>query len=271
MYFNFVGTDSEATAAQKAYEEKFSEYGDDVDGAFIYLLSKLEALWSEVDHHTLKKVCIRDTRLSDNLRRSIKDAPKLDEVFDLLKSSPYLTWFEIRILQRMANMAEITEAKCLIKCYEKYAFSKPCSAVMPYFYKQYIIPDHLTEVVAKLNVNSDRVKVSDLIVYCHRLDSVVGLPTGSTTLVNNKKGCLELSAIIPVHYSFHAYNKAKSLLLKLRSLHIQYLQVGSFSRIYAVDLTNSEEDQLLLENVASSSCCCKLYALPECVCMCSTL
>ena len=253
----YVGISTEDTAAHKIYEEKFSEYGDDVDGAFIYLLNKLEALWSEVDYLSLRKVCIRDTRLSDNLRRSIKDAPKLDEAFDLLKSSPYLTWFEIRILQRMANLAEIAEAKCLIKCYEKYAFSKPCSAVMSYFYKQYIIPDHLTEVIAKLNVNSDRVKVSDIIKYCHRLDSVAGLPAGSTTLVNNKKGCLEISAIIPVHYSFHAYHKVKSILLKLRSLHIQYLQVGSFSKIYAVVLSNSEEGQLFLENVASTSGHCK--------------
>jgi len=45
----------------------------------------------------------------------------------------------------MANEADVTEAKYLIKCYENYALNKPCSAVQPYFYKQYINPDHLTE------------------------------------------------------------------------------------------------------------------------------
>ena len=244
-------------ATQRAYEEKFSEYGDDVDGAFLYLLSKLEALWSEADYPRLKKVCVRDTRLSDDLRKNVKDASDLDETFDLLKVTPYLTWFEIRILQRMANLAEIAEAKCLIKCYEKYAFSKPCSAVMSYFYKQYIIPDHLTKVIAKLNVNSDRVKVSDLIKYCQRLDSVAGLPIGSTTLVNNKKGCLEIIGIIPVQYSFHAYNKAKSILVKLRSFHIQYFQVGSFPKIYALSICNTEESQLTLETVVSAAGHCK--------------
>jgi len=221
------------------------------------MLNKLEALWSKADYRCLKKACVRDSRLSENLRKNVKDAPDLEEIFDILKKSPYLTWFEIRILKRMANMAEIAEAKCLLKCYENYAFTKPCSAVMSYFYEQYIIPDHLTKVVAKLNVIPDSVKVFDIIKYCHSLDSIAGLPTGSTTLVNSNQGCLEISAVISLHYSFHAYNKAKSILLKLRSLHIQYFQVGSFSKIYAVDLSSSEESKLLLEKVASTSGQCK--------------
>jgi len=240
------------------YEEKFSEYGDDVDGAFLHLLNKLEALWSEVDFNSLRKICIRDIRISESLRKSLHSECTLEETFDLLKRSPFLTWFEIRILKRMANEADVTEAKCLIKCYENYAFNKPCSAVQPYFYKAYINPDHLTEVTAKLNLNSEKIIVSDLIKYCLKLDGVAGVPPGSSTLLQYKEGCLEFSVVIPKEYSFHAYNKAKGILLKLRPLHIQYHQVGSYPKIFTVNLCNAKEDDILLDNLCSTAKQCKL-------------
>ena len=265
---NFEFSGSESIGGEKTYEEKFSEFGDDVDGAFLYLLNKLEVLWSETDYRGLQKICVRDTRLSESLRKSINNAHTLEKTFDLLKSSPYFTWFEIRILRRMATVADITEAKCLIKCYENYAFTKPCSAVQPYFYKHYIIPDHLTKVTAKLNVNPEKVTVSDLIKYCLQLDGIAGLPAGSSTLIEKKEGCLEFSAVIPTYYSFHAFNKAKGILLKLRPLHMYYHQVGSFPQIYTVDLSNTEEANILLNNLSSTAKHCKLYIEIYCtVCM----
>ena len=51
--------------AWRTYKERFSE--DDVEASFLYLVSKLEALWSEVDFSELKKICKRDNRLSNEL------------------------------------------------------------------------------------------------------------------------------------------------------------------------------------------------------------
>jgi len=242
-----------------AHEEKFNEFQDDVDGAFLHLLNNLEALWSEANYHRLQNICVRDSRLSDNLRTSITNCNGIGNIFNLLKGSPHFTWFEIRILQRMANEADIAEAKCLIKRYENYAFNKPCSAVQPYFYKQYINPDHLTEVTAKLNVNPENLTVFDLINHCLQLDGVAGLPPGSSTLIKNKEGCLEFSTVIPRDYSFHAHNKAKSILLKLRPLHVYYHQVGYFPKIYTVNLSNTKEANILLDNLSSTAKHCKLY------------
>jgi len=69
-------------AGERAYEEKFSEYGDDVDGAFLYLLNKLEALWSEADFNSLRKICIRDIILSESLRNSLHNACTLEKTFN---------------------------------------------------------------------------------------------------------------------------------------------------------------------------------------------
>jgi len=239
--------------SERSYEERFNEFENDVDGAFLYLLNKLEALWSEVDYHNLQKICIRDIRLSEDLKKSISDAETLEKTINLLKKSPYLTWFEIRILHRMAIEAGITEAKQLIKCYKNYAFSKPCSAVRPYFYPEYVVPDHLTKVISKLNVDSHKIKVNDLIDYCLRLDSIDGLSPGSSTLINNKDGCMEISTIIPAYYSYHAFDKAKCILLKFRSLHVQYHQIGSFAKIYTTNMCNSEENQIMLDDLSSSA------------------
>jgi len=233
------------TASNRAYEKEFDEFENDVDGAFLYLLDKLETLWEKSNYHSLQKLCIRDARLSESLRKNIKEeAPTLDEMFDLLKTSPYFTWFEIRILKRMANVAKVSEAKCLIKSYENYAFNKPCSEVQPYFHKHYIHSEHLTLVTAKLNKNFKNIIVGDLVKYCHGLDSIADLPSESFAIVNNEGGCVEISAIIPTCYAYHAYNQAKKILLKLRQHHIQYLKVGAFPELHAY---SDVENQLYME------------------------
>ena len=229
----------------------------------MYLLDKLEALWGEENYQSLRKVCIRDTWIPESLRKNIKLAPNLEEVFNLLKESPYLTWFEIRILQRIAKMVENSEAKCLLTIYEKYAFSKRCSEVQQHFLKQYVIPEYLTQVTTKLNANLEKVLVSDMIKYCNKLGSIVEAPTESVALINCKSGCVEIHMVILTSYSYYAYSKAKSMLLKLRQLNVQYLQIGSLDKLYPNRLTLDERSQLLLKEfqAAAAALHCKLCML----------
>ena len=237
----------------KHYEERFSE--DDVENAFIYLLEKLEALWSEVDIHKLKNVCTRDVRLPNELKSSLRDAPGLDKMFDLLTSSPFCTWLEITILKRMAKAADIPEATKLIETFEKCVHSRKCSEVELYFKKQYINPDHLTLVSAKLNENAEHLIVADLIKYCHKLETILKLPATSNVLIKYRKGCLEISFVIPKYCCLYAFEIARSSSFKFRSIHVQYLQVGIFSKIYTSNLTEKENAKWLLEQVSSSLNC----------------
>ena len=229
--------------ALRAYKEKFSE--DDVEASFLYLVSKLEALWSEVDFSELKKICKRDNRLSNELRSDVKKAPNLEETFDLLTTSPFCTWLELRILKRMAKVADVPEAIDMINVFEECVHKRKCSEVELYFIKQYINPDHLTLVEAKLNKNANDLIVSDLINYCHKLESICGIPAESSIPIRSEEGCLEICFAIPTYCCLHAYEIAKSNFFKLRPIHIRYLQIGKFPRIYAVGQKMSTDNSFL--------------------------
>ena len=154
-------------------KERFSE--DDVVSGFLYLLHKLETLWSESDFSQLKKVCVRDTRLPNELRKNLKNATDLDETFDLLTKSPFCTWLEIRILKRMAVVADIPEATYMICTFEECVHSRKCANVKQYIKKEYMNPEHFEKVIAKLNDNFQHWVVADLIQYCHKLEAVYKL------------------------------------------------------------------------------------------------
>ena len=180
-------------ADDKAFiSERFSE--DDVEASFLYLLSKLEALWSEVDCSELRKICKRDDRLSNELRNDVRKAPDLGKTFDLLTNSPICNWLELRILKRMAKVADVPEASDMINIFEECVHKRKCSEVKQYFKKQYINPDHLTLVEAKLNRSADDLIVSDLIEYCHKLETILKLPpeSGIPISIESEEGCLKV-------------------------------------------------------------------------------
>ena len=236
--------------ALRVYKERFSE--DDVEASFLYLVSKLEALWSEADFSELKKICKRDNRLSNELRNDVRKAPDLEETFDLLTTSPFCTWLELRILKCMAKVADVPEAMDMINVFEECVHKRKCSEVKPYFKKQYINPDHLTLVEAKFNKNPDNLIVSDLIEYCHKLEGIFKIPAESSIPIRSEEGCLEIRFAIPTYCCLHAYEVAKSNFFKLRPIHIRYLQIGVYPRIYAVGQEIISTDNSFLKWISSS-------------------
>ena len=198
-----------------------------------------------MDFSELKKICKRDNRLPNELRSNVKQAPDLEETFDLLTTSPFCTWLELRILKRMAKVADVPEATDMINIFEECVHKRKCSEVKPYFKEQYINPDHLTLVVAKLNKNADNLFVSDLINYCHKLESIFRIPAESSIPVSSEEGCLEIRFAIPTYCCLHAYETAKNNFFKLRPIHIRYLQIGIFPKVYAVGQEINTDDSFL--------------------------
>ena len=250
VYVLYIITDNRDFTS---YQERFRE--DDVVGSFLYLLNKLEALWSEVDFSELKKICKRDNRLSNELRSNVGNANDLEETLDLLSNSPFCSWLELRILKRMARVANVPEATDMINVFEECVHNRKCSEVTVYFIKEYINPDHLTLVEAKLNRNADDLIVSDLIEYCHKLESICKIPHESSALVGTEKGCLKVCFAIPTYCYLHAYEIVKSDFWRLRPIHIQYLQIGTYPRIYAIGNQRISTDQSFLKWISSFDIC----------------
>jgi len=239
------------------YKERFSE--EDVEEAFQYLLHKLEAFWDGVDIGVLKKACNRDVRLTNDLKTKLENVTDLNILFNILSNSPFCTWLDIKILKCMANLAEIPEAKELIKIFEECVHNRKCSEVELYFREQYINPDHLATVIAKLNENAKHLVVADLIKHCNKLETILRLPAGSTTLINDKEGCLEICFVIPIYCYLHAYEMAKNKFFMFRSIHVQYLQIGTFDKIYTLNLAEAETAKHFFRRISSFSNC-KLHA-----------
>ena len=235
------------------YRERFSE--DDVETSFVYMLSRLEELWSDVEFSKLKNTCKRDRRLSDKLRIDLQSTTNLEEIFDLLSNSQFCSWLEIRILKCMAKVANVPEATSMLNIFEECVYSRRCSEVGTYFKKTYFNPDHLTLVVAKLNKNAEDVTVSDLIRYCYEQESILQLPPESITLVGSSKGCLEIYMVIPCYCYLYAYEMSKSFFFKLRPFNVQYLQIGTFSKVYTMNLTETIEAKSSIAEISSRNNC----------------
>ena len=235
------------------YRERFSE--DDVETSFVYMLSRLEELWSNVEFSKLKNACKRDGRLSDELKNDLRSTTTLEEIFDLLSDSQFCTWLEIRILKCMAKVAGIPEATSMLNIFEECVHSRKCSEVRVYFKKKYVNPDHLTLVVSKLNKNAENIIVADLIKYCYKQESILQLSPGSITPVNSNTGCLEVYMVIPCYCYMYAYEVIKSCFFKLRPLNIQYLQIGTFPKVYTTNMTKSTEAKSLLTEISSFDDC----------------
>ena len=252
MYIHVSITDYEENPTLRHYKEKFCD--DDVEYAFYCLLQKLIDLWSGVDVHELKLFCKWDFRLPHDLTTELNNVNNLEKAFDLLVKTPFCTWLEIRMLERMAKVAKIPEAKILIDMFKKYVHSRKCSEVELYFKKKYIDPDHVTLVTAKFNENAENLTVAELIDYCHRLETIIKLDESSAPM-KYKKGCLEICfATSKIHYLL-AFEIAKSNFFKFRFIHIQYLEVGTLPRIYTVNLSEAENAEFILKRISSISNC----------------
>ena len=243
-----------ATLNSRTYKERFSEI-EDVEASFLYLLNKLEALWSTVDFSDLKKICKRDNRFSEKLKSDVTDATNLEKTLDILATSPFCSWLELRILKRMAIVADVPEATLMISVFEECVHKRKCSEVQSYFRKQYINPDHLTLVKAKLNQNADDLMVCDLIKYCHKLESLCRIPAESSTLIGSKEGCLKICFAIPTYCCLHAYETAKNNIFKLRHIHIHYLKIGKFDTIFALQSADTDSDGLFLSWISRIDNC----------------
>ena len=247
-YYAYVGNED--------YRKRFSK--GDVETLFVYVLNKLEELWSNVEFSKLKNVCKRDRRLSDELRSKLTSVNSLEEIFDLLSNSPFCNWLEIRILKCMAEVADVPEATSMLNIFEECVHNRKCSEVEKHFAKNFINPEHLTTVIAKLNKNAKDMIVADLIEYYHSLESFLRLPPESTTLVDSNAGCLEIHITIPCYCCINAYEVAKCRFFKLRAFNIQYLQIGIFPKVFANNVIKPIEAKSILDEISSSHDICKL-------------
>ena len=224
-----------------AYTERFKD--DDAVCAFAYLFNKLGILFGEVNFMRLKKACIqRGTPLPSEFKQRIKAAVELDDLLDVLDDPVYCNWMNIRLLKRIVKTIDIPEAEHLIEAYEKCIYPREVSTVRKYFNSSCFNPTHVTFVKAKINRKIEKLTVGEIVEYCQQLESDMGVYSGSVTATECQHGCVEITCVIPVHCALHAYETAKTNFLKFRQFHIQYIEIKSFPKIFALNFHTTENE-----------------------------
>ena len=224
-----------------AYGDKFED--DDVVGAFAYLFNKLMILFGKVDFPQLKNACMqRGTLLPNEFKQQIKAAVGLDDLLDVLDNPLYCNWLNVRLLKRIVKTIDIQEAKCLIQAYEKCVYSRKVSDVDMYLHSDYFKQSHVSLVNAKIVKSFESLTVADIIRYCEKLESNMGVHAGSVTATQCKPGCLLITCVIPMHCTLHAYESAKANFLRFRQFHIQYIEIESFPKVFALKCSVSLDE-----------------------------
>lgn len=162
------------TDTPDAYADEFEN--EDVVGAFASLFYKLGSLFGKVNFTKLKTACIqRGALLPSELKQQIKAAVELDDLLDVLDNPVYCNWLNIRMLKRIVKRIDNQEAKHLIRAYEKSVYSRKVSDVEMYLHSDYFKPSHMSLVLAKINESSKSLTVADIVEYCEKLDSNMGI------------------------------------------------------------------------------------------------
>ena len=211
---------------------------DDVVGAFACLFNQLGSLFSKVNFMKLKMACIqRGTLLPSEFKQQIKAAVEIDDLLDVLDNPLYCNWLNVRLLKRIVKAVNIQEAKHLIQVYEKCVYSRKVSDVEMYLHSDYFKQSHVSLVNAKIVRSFEKLTVGDIIKYCEKLESNMGVHAGSVTATECQPGCLLITCVIPMHCALHAYETAKANLLQLREFHIHFIEVKPFPKVYAVNFS----------------------------------
>ena len=191
----------------------------------------------------LKAACMqRGTPLPVEFKQQIMAAGKLDDLLNVLDNPMYCNWLNTRLLMRIVKTVDIPEAKHLIQVYEECVYSRKVSDVKTHFRSGYFKQSHVSFVTTKINALHNDLTVADIIKYCQELEEDMGVCAGSITATECKPGCLLITCVIPIRCALYAYETAKANFLKFRQSHIQYIEIESYPKIFAIKFSTEESD-----------------------------
>ena len=227
---------------------------EDVVGAFTYFFNKLTILFAKVDFTKLKRVCmLRGAPLSREYKQQIKAAQELDDILDVLEDPLYCNWLNVRLLKRIAKNIENKLAEKLIQIYEESVYSRKVSDVKEYF-SLCFNEKAISWIEVKINKYHENVTVKEIIDCCKWLEKRMDLYIGATSAIDSNQGCLKITIVIPIHCSLHAFSMAKKNFLQLRQVHIQYLEIESYPKVFAMNILDAEKNH---ETLSSNTINCE--------------
>ena len=196
------------------------------------------------------------TSFSPEFKQKIRDAKELDDILDALDNPQYCNWLNVRILKTISINSHNQPAVELIQMYEDSIYPRKASDVKEYFSK---IPNFdkntVSLIEAEINKDHENITVKQIIEFCKKIEIIIDVDGGTASVMSTGPGCLKITIVIPLHCSLHAFKMAKKNFLKLRQFHIQYVEIESFPKVYALNYPAEQIPGIL----SSSTPNCKLH------------
>ena len=222
------------------------------------MLSRVTILFEEVKFTTLKRICkCTGTLLPPEFKEQIAAAQQLEDILDVLEQPMYCNWLNIRLLKRIVTNSRIKKALKYIDIYEEHVGSRKVSNVKKYFTEGYFDKKTLSVVRVEFNKSDQELTVKDIIASNKKVEKVLDIFTGAASPKSVNPGCLKLTFVIPLYCTLHAYKMAKRNFLRLRQFHIQYLEIESFPKVFA--LNHHFDDENTRAILSSNNPKCELH------------
>ena len=226
-------------------EEKLKD--EDVVGAYTYLLKQLWSLFDKVEFTEFKRACmLRGAPLQKEYKDQVEKAKVVDDIFKMFDNNIYCNWLNVRLLKRIAKNIDNEKAVKYIEIYEECAHSKKVSDVKKYFP---ICFDESTMTVITVEINKKHdITVREIIKNCEEIEKIMDLYVGAASAISSGPGCLKITIVIPLHCTLHAFKMAKMNFLKFRQFHIQYLEIESYPKVFALNHPDKENSLAVLSS-----------------------
>ena len=207
-----------------------------VSEAYVSLIAQLRLLLDKADFSNIQGSFVDQIKtpcgaqLSSTLIESIKKCNNVTELFEILRNSPYWSWYDVRLLNTMAAASGLSRATELIENYKEAIYAKKVIDLIPNAPSRAIKGKYFTEIVCKLN-KDDEMTVADLLEFQSELEKVLlDINNGVCILDHVKEACIEVHWYIPTSYVDvdRAYETASARCSRFKALQLQYLKIGNY-------------------------------------------
>lgn len=168
------------------------------------------------------------------MKQRITTASNLNNLLDTLADSPYWSWIDLRLLEVIVVASGSRAAENLVTAYKNQVFSKKLIEVISTIpSKKVKDEEHYAKIVSKFSKALQEITISDLLKKRSQLEKVImDLKSGTCALAHIAEGCIEIHWYVPADYIDHIYRAASLKRHKYHTLHLQYLQIGAYKKIY---------------------------------------
>ena len=167
-------------ATVKTYETLFSEF-DTISEAFTFLTSTLYQLLQNKDFYGIRRSCIEQINSPNGVQLSpvhvaaIIKTKNLTQLFEILTTTPYWSWIDVRLIRTMAYASGNFAAINFIKSYCEVVYSKKLIDILPNAPSKKVKEAYYNKVALFLNKdpNDMTVTVAYLVEYRSQLEPVI--------------------------------------------------------------------------------------------------